>query len=155
MADCSYQFSSSLLISIFECWVGAREHRGHANIGRTSGDEHRGRTSGTHHEHRGHTIIVSSGMGNSSFLLSAKRKESLVNSVLWHGSTGGTEFSCAEVTASLQSTSPPATKSMRRRSSEPHSLKPEQRVRWATVSSGQEATGYTVASNSRVSWRVR
>ena len=55
---------------------------------------------------RGHTMIVSSGMENSRFLLTAKRKEPLVNSVLRHGSTGGTEFSCAEVTGSLQSTSP-------------------------------------------------
>ncbi len=46
-------------------------------------------------------MMVSSGMGNSSFLLTARRKEPLVNSVLRHG---GMEFSCAEVTVSLQST---------------------------------------------------
>ena len=52
----------------------------------------------------GHSIIVSSGTANSRFLLTAKRKMPLVNSGSRHG---GTEFSSAEVTASLQSTWPP------------------------------------------------
>ena len=103
----------------------------------------------------GHGIIVSSGTANSRFLLTAKRKMPLVNSGSRHG---GTEFSSAEVTASPQSTWPPrrilpasaaANRTHRSLNNGEHS------ARRATVGSGQEVTGYTVASNSRVSWRVR
>ena len=74
-------------------------------------------------------MIVSSGMGNSSFLWTAKRKEPLVNSVLRHAGHGiflcrGDRFASIDIAA--------AEKSMRQRNSEPHSLKPEQRVHRTT-----------------------
>ena len=51
-------------------------------------------------QQRGHRIIVSSGIQNSSFRFTAMRKKPLVNSVLQHG---GWECSCAEVATSPRS----------------------------------------------------
>ncbi len=73
---------------------------------------------------RGHRMFASNGRKNSGFLLTAKRNESLVNSVLRHGGRGiflcrGDNFASIDIAA--------AEKSMRQRSSEPQSLKPEQR----------------------------
>ena len=51
----------------------------------------------TLNQQRGNSIIVSSGIANPSFRLTAKWKMPVVPSVSRHG---GAEFSCAEVTAS-------------------------------------------------------
>ena len=73
---------------------------------------------------RGHRMIVSGGMRNSGFLLKAVRNEPLVKSVLRHGRHG--IFLCrSERFTSIDIAAP--KKSVRRRSSEPYSLTPEQR----------------------------
>ena len=69
-------------------------------------------------------MFVSNGTKNSGFLLMAKRNEPLMNSVLRHGRHGiflcrGDNFASIDIAA--------AEKAMRQRSSEPHSMKPEQR----------------------------
>ena len=75
-------------------------------------------------EQRGHRMFVSNGMKNAGFLLTATRKESLVHPVFRHGRHGiflgrGDRFASIDIAA--------AEKAMRQRSSEPYSLKPEQR----------------------------
>ena len=69
-------------------------------------------------------MAVSRSMVCSSFLLTARRNEPLVKSVLRHGGHGiflgrGDRFASIDIAA--------AEKAIRQRSSEPHSMKPEQR----------------------------
>ena len=75
-------------------------------------------------EQRGHRMFVSNDMKNAGFLLTATRKEPLVNSVLRHGGHGiflgrGDRFASIDIAA--------PKKAVRRRNNEPHSLTPEQR----------------------------
>ena len=73
---------------------------------------------------RGHRMFVSNGTNNAGFLLTATRNEQRVNSVLRHGRHGiflcrGDRFASIEMAAESNSAC--------QRSSEPHSMKPEQR----------------------------
>ena len=58
------------------------------------------RSNNNGEQQRGHGIIVSSGIQNSSFRSTAMREKPLVNSVPQHG---GTEFSCVEAATSPRS----------------------------------------------------